>query len=173
MSKQEENKTATLTDGVSDQQKLVGGNYPWSTTSDLEQETQKIMEPKVSTAISEVLSKINRGPIHLESQVPHPYFKPTLKTLYAKRANQVVIESNVIIPYHLIDEISEEVVGNLKSKSHAFETPVNVIFEETDRTGTVQVVKTGVINQYRFTEISPNSGSITATIEGVINWNEK
>lgn len=169
----EEVKIATLTDNVNDQQSLVGGNYPWSAPSDLEKETNKIMKPEISTAISEVLSKINRGPIHLESQNPHPYFKPTLKTLYAKRANQVMIEASVIIPHHLIDSISEEVVSNLKEKSHTFETPINVMYEETDRTGTVKTTKSGVVEQYRFTELNANNGSISATLEGVINWNEK
>lgn len=174
--KKEESKTASLGENFDDQQKLVGGNYPWSTPSDLEKETDKKndkMDPRATTAVNEILNKIDRGPIHLESQIPHPFFKPTLSTLYAKRENQVMIETSMIVPYHVIDEISESVVEDLKSKKHIFQTPVNVIYEEQDRTGSLRTIKSGIIEEYRFTELEPNNGSITATIEGVIKWNKK
>jgi len=177
MDNNSEQVTASLKqEGADEKQKTVGGNYPWDYKSDLEKETEKIMEPAaspaVSTAISEVLSKIEKGPIYLEDEKPHPYFRPTLKTLYAKRGNQVVIEAQVIIPHHLIDSISEQVQKGLKEKKHSFETPVNVIFEESDNAGVLNVIKTGVVKEYRFRDISPNSGSISATLEGVIEWNQ-
>lgn len=172
----EEYKTASLNEGPSDQQKLVGGNYPWETPSELEKETEKEtnqMDSRAATAINEILNKIERGPIYLENERPHPYFKPTLSTLYAKRANQVVVETDIIIPHHLIDSISEAVVANLKTKKHTFETPVKVVYEEQDRAGTLKTIKSGIIKEYRFINVEPNNGSISATIEGVINWSEK
>lgn len=170
-------ETATLSESAEDsKQKTAGGNYPWSTESDLETETNKEMDPAINpaitTTISEIISKIERGPIFLENEVAHPYFKPTLRFMYVKRPNQVLAEAKVIIPFHLLDELSEKVVADLKSKVHEFETPVTIVCESTDKAGVVNGSHSGYVKQYRLRDIEPNSGSISATLEGTIIWNK-
>lgn len=163
-------------DYADDKQKTAGGNYPWEVESALEKETNKELDPtanpKVNTTIAEVLSKVNRGPIYLENEKQHPFFKPTLKTMYAKRANQFMIEADVIIPFHLTDGIAEEVISKMKAQKYTFEIPISVIYEQMDRTGSLQNIKNGVVKEYRFVEIAANSGSISASIQGTIDWND-
>lgn len=159
-------------------QQRFGGNYPWGAKSELEKETEKqqqlreSLDPRAKNALNEITRRIERGPIHLEGKQHHPFMKHTIDTLYAKRAQQPVIETTVAIPYHLVDAISDDLKKVITECRFKLSKPFTVYHDKYDNAGVLSERKVGSVHQYHIKDFQPNTGSITATIEGPITWNK-